>query len=380
MSGSGRKEYLIGCLQPDQKFNLEKNISTSIDKSFSQLVASLNLGLSRNENNTNDSILQNSYDPWPRQKIEKNQQNQKNDGEKNDGDKNGKNENFRSPHKPYFPHKQSSDEIDLIDYNSGNYNNNNNNSNSNGYNDNNSNNNNYNNKNNYTQNNNNDNDKNGNYDRNNDKRNSNDHETENEINLSLVYPILQPQTPTRIFNTITTTNKKSSLSLFYNNYFNNSNNNSNRNNNNKKNDDNDNDNDNNNDDNNKNNSEKNTNSNNNTNNKNKNTTETKKSKKVKGPFFLPWTWNESFVKFSLYTDDPTSFLGSSWGFAKIQVKDFLSNSMGYNDGTYLCAYVRAFFIEQLAYCYAIAIDIFISLIFFIILFLSYLFFLYFSLF
>jgi hypothetical protein len=47
-------------------------------------------------------------------------------------------------------------------------------------------------------------------------------------------------------------------------------------------------------------------------------------KSSKGPFLLPWGRNQDLLKLSMYTDDPSSFLGSPWGVARVRVLDFLS--------------------------------------------------------
>jgi hypothetical protein len=59
----------------------------------------------------------------------------------------------------------------------------------------------------------------------------------------------------------------------------------------------------------------------------------KAPKSSKGPFLLPWGRNQDLLKLSMYTDDPSSFLGSPWGVARVRVLDFLS---AYRLGEYEC--------------------------------------------
>jgi hypothetical protein len=51
---------------------------------------------------------------------------------------------------------------------------------------------------------------------------------------------------------------------------------------------------------------------------------TAKGKAAKGPHLLPWGSNEGLLKLSMFTEDPSSFLGSPWGLVRIRVQDLLS--------------------------------------------------------
>ena len=263
---SKKRELIVGCLCLQRKTRAAVN-----ENSFSQLVASLSLGLSRAENQTSDSVLQNILDPWIRGGKANNDRNNNNSGNNNNGgshydnddsnynddnknnNNNGdynkynyKDENYNnnhnnndSPSKPYFPHTQYKVEEEK--------------------------------KNRLRQN----------------SRNSTSNlrflsssdirkneDPEQQIDLSLLYPILQPQT--KIFISPKSTSQSSDIN----------------------------------------------NSKNQKNQKNQKLNRKKKIK-IKGPYFLPWDRNEGTLKLSMFVDDPSSFLGSPWGFAKIHVKDFL---------------------------------------------------------
>ena len=314
---NSRRELFIGCLSSHQKIPSMVN-----DSSFSQLVASLSLGLSRSESQTNDSFLHNTQNPWPRAKETKNNNNyissnnhNYNSNSSNDYNDDNNNE-MDSPSKPYYPHRASMDEEEEVEV--------------------------------------------GKRSRVRRSRDVNRHltlnlnpnpnlpfssssssssssisvgikkteqkqgkekdkEQEQEIDISLVYPVLQPQTKVQI-NSIHKTN----LSYCYN--LNNFNSN-----------------------------DKNTHKKSQKNSQNiQKLSKLTTKKKTKGPFFLPWSRNESVVKFSMFTDDPASFLGSSWGFAKIFIKDFLSECRSDEEGMYvLIGLFILFFIHLFEYSHTI---------------------------
>ena len=268
-----KREFIVGCLC------LQKRTPAAVNESsFSQLVASLNLGLSRTENQTSDSVLQNILDPWIRSKnvnngndnnTNNNSNNNYNNYDRNNyGDDNYDNHrnNSDSPSTPYLLHTQQKDDDEENSKSRLRQNSKNSNSNS-------------------------------RFSSSSDIKKKGEGEAEQQIDISLLYPVLQPQTKIPIFPISTTQSPSSNMNNL--------------------------------------NVSKNQEKQKQQNNQKSQKLNMKKKTKLKGPYFLPWERNEGLLKLSMFVDDPSSFLGSPWGFAKIQIKDFLPGYGVNTGGTYV---------------------------------------------
>lgn len=234
-SNDPKRELLVGCLSPHSKNPVS---APPADGSLSQLVASLSLGLTRSESVASDSILHNTLDPWLRGKGQGQGQNGGRGSERGGG-RNRDKERDRDASSHYSGSVDGEDDtfIALAD-------------------------------------------------------------PQQDVDLALVYPILQPLSSTPITPTLPTSSQSAkhpdydpipSLPAPV----------------------------------------------------------SKTPKSTKGPFLLPWGRNQDLLKLSMYTDDPSSFLGSPWGVARVRVLDFLSAyrlSEYEGEWVYLCvcAYVHLF--------------------------------------
>ena len=56
----------------------------------------------------------------------------------------------------------------------------------------------------------------------------------------------------------------------------------------------------------------------------KNNTPPVTAKPPKGPHLLPWGRNDGLLKLSMFTENPSSFLGSPWGLVRIRIQELMS--------------------------------------------------------
>ena len=205
-SNGAKRELLVGCLSPTLRSSA--GAGQAMDGSFSQLVASLSLGLSRTESTANDSLLHNSFDPWPWHPHSHSSSHSSSSVSGVSGSQHVSREERNVPMGKEVYRGIESTEGDFVPTSEG------------------------------------------------------LGSADTELDMALVYPLLQPLSDTPISSKATTSNDSSTRRV---------------------------------------------------------------PKGPKGPFPLPWSRNTGQVKLSLFADDPSSFLGAPWGSARVHLMDFLSS-------------------------------------------------------